>query len=146
MVVQAPSAAPAMPFGKHRGVPIDRVPTGYLRWWIDAAVRTGGGFRAAIVAELVRREDRVAALATSAGPINLPGQNTDEFRHATNEAIYRAAVAAGEFVIDPATPVRSQALAWYLEWCRDWGQAPRVREITWAEIEQAVRDGRELPT
>ena len=43
----------SLPFGQHKGQPLDTVPTSYLTWL--ATVRLSAGLRAAVVAELARR-------------------------------------------------------------------------------------------
>jgi hypothetical protein len=52
-----PAAAdqpPALPFGKHRGVPLYAVPADYLRWALTTC-KLSSGLRTALAAELSRR-------------------------------------------------------------------------------------------
>jgi hypothetical protein len=56
-----------LPFGKHRGVALARVPTGYLRWVITE-VRLSSGLRQAVEAALRSRGVEVAGPSAWAPP------------------------------------------------------------------------------
>ncbi len=52
-----------MPFGEHRGDPLDSIDTGYLRWWLKKMDSDGlrAEYREAVVAILQARGDRPPA-------------------------------------------------------------------------------------
>jgi hypothetical protein len=47
----------SLPFGEYKGVPLGEVPTSYLKW--VASIRTTSFVREGVVAELLRRGERV---------------------------------------------------------------------------------------
>jgi DNA polymerase III epsilon subunit-like protein len=50
-----PRVLRSLPFGKHRGRPIDAVPTDYLEWLVKAATSISDDARLTVKAELERR-------------------------------------------------------------------------------------------
>ena len=49
------TSIPKMPWGKHRGVPLDQIDSDYLYWILNEAEATRPGLRADVEAELARR-------------------------------------------------------------------------------------------
>jgi hypothetical protein len=49
------SSIPRMPWGKHKGVPLDEIDAGYLNWIVEKATATSSGLRDDVLAELARR-------------------------------------------------------------------------------------------
>ena len=55
----------AMPFGKHRGVPLSELPSGYLDWLNAKLNEWREPFRSALAAELARRKGPNAPIAST---------------------------------------------------------------------------------
>ena len=49
------TSIPRMPWGKHRGVPVNEIDSGYLLWVVETATSTSSGLREDVLAELARR-------------------------------------------------------------------------------------------
>jgi hypothetical protein len=47
--------SPTLPFGRHRGEPLDTVPSGYLRWLLQECRSLSSGLRSAVAGELQAR-------------------------------------------------------------------------------------------
>lgn len=84
----------------------------------------------------VRRQDEAAADDAPRGEprtvcgVRLSGYETPAF----DEAVRR-----GELVIGPETPVKSALEEAWRRWCRERGQACRVKEVTWREVAESCR-------
>lgn len=50
-----PQTPPTMPWGKHRGLPFDEIPTDYLVWVLCEAEAARPGLKALVRAELLQR-------------------------------------------------------------------------------------------
>jgi hypothetical protein len=118
---------PAMPFGRHKGEPLRRVPLDYLRWLAD---RPRLPWRVALSArgELARREAIAAAEAARLWPLPTAearavcGVELDELE----AAIFERAAAAGVLTVTLDLPVASPVLTAWRRWCQAEGVPHRV--------------------
>jgi hypothetical protein len=124
-----------MPWGKHQGEPLDRLPVSYLDWlltrdwlrpWLADAVRDELERRTAAL-ERARQEwlEQVPDDLPTARPCEVAGIKLD----ATEAALFAQAVAGGELVVTPDLPVGSPVEAAWRRWCEQSGRPHRVREL-----------------
>jgi hypothetical protein len=137
--VGRPEGRTRMPFGKHEGETLDRLPLSYLEWldrlpdlrtWLAEAVHDEVERRTApLLARKLEWERLVPDELPTARPCAVCGVELD----AVEAALFAQAVSAGELVVTPDLPVNSPVEAAWRRWCETGGRPCRVREVTPAE-------------
>lgn len=124
-------AAFVMPFGKHKGTPIERIPGDYLRWLADEPgmknnIRRHAARELQRRADVARAEDeRLASALPMAPPCVVHGIELS----AIEAGLFHEAVERGELVIDLSMPLASPIPEAWRRYCefRDLDHA--VREV-----------------
>jgi hypothetical protein len=124
-----------MPFGRHEGETLDRLPLSYLEW-LDRLPDLRTWLAEAVHDELLRRtaplldrklewERLVPDELPTARPCTVCGVGLD----ATEAALFAQAVAAGELVVTPDLPVNSPVERAWERWCKEHSRPCHIREV-----------------